>query len=205
MGRTASPAVRVGPVEEAASIVQAGGVVVLPTDTCLGLAADACAREAVERVYRIKGRDRPTAVFVPGVEDVPRLAQVDPRVRGVLLRLFPGPWTVLLEALPQTPAWLVSPEGLVGIRCVSFPTVVRLLTLSARLLTATSANLTGHPPAYDLMQLERVLPLHHVDLVVEGPCGGAPPSTVIDLTVDPFAVRRGYVPDYVLSLLEQEK
>jgi L-threonylcarbamoyladenylate synthase len=181
-----------GPLDEAVAILTRGGVVVVPSDTCYGLAGDALRESTVARVLRVKGRptDRPPAVFVPDLGMASTLGVLSPRAMRVAAELLPGPWTILLAARADTPVWLVSPEGLVGLRWTLFPTVAELVSASGLVLTATSANRSGHPPPYERVALARALPLGDVDLVIDGPCGGLPPSTVIDLSTGSPSIRR---------------
>ncbi|MBN1422987.1 L-threonylcarbamoyladenylate synthase [Candidatus Fermentibacteria bacterium] len=187
-------------LRRASEILRRGGVVVVPTDTCFGLAADALRQEVVARVLQIKGRNsgKPPAVFVPDLGAVPRVASLSPTARVRAEALLPGPWTLLLPPCSGTPPWLVSPEGLVGIRWTQFQPVADILAASRLLLTATSANASGLAPPYTPAALAQVLRLETVDMVIQGPCGGLPPSTVIDLTTEPPRVvrqaSRGYRP-----------
>jgi len=181
-----------GSIGDAVVVLRRGGVVVLPTDTCYGLAGDAMREATVARVMRVKGRksDRPPAVFVPDLDVASELGVLTGSARTVAAELLPGAWTILVAARADTPPWLVSPEGLVGIRWTLFSPVVNVVAASRLVLTATSANVSGHPPPYDPVALAQALPLREVDLVVDGPCGGLPPSTVIDLSMEPPTIRR---------------
>ena len=169
-----------------------GGIAVVPTDTCYGLVGDAMSEDVVTRVLELKGRlpSRPPAIFVPDVSTIERLAAVTHRVRTSLLKILPGPYTILLASASWSPSWLVGEEGLLGIRCIDFPLVRDLLRFTGRLLTATSANRTGHPPPYTREELERVFPIESVDYVMTQPCGGLPPSTVIDMSGESLVVVR---------------
>jgi L-threonylcarbamoyladenylate synthase len=178
--------------EQLVRTITDGGIAVIPTDTCYGLAADALNERAVSRVGQLKGRppSRPPAAFVPDVSTIGRLTVVSHGVLASLQRLLPGPYTVLLPAASWSPPWLVGKKGLVGIRCVCFALVKGLLVATGRLLTATSANRTGLSQPYTPEELERVLPIMQVDYVMPQPCGGLPPSTVIDMSREPFVVLR---------------
>jgi L-threonylcarbamoyladenylate synthase len=169
-----------------------GGIAVIPTDSCYGLVGDALNEQAVSRVLELKQRtaSRPPAVFVPDISTIERVAAVSHELLASLQRLLPGPYTVLLPGASWSPPWLVGKEGLVGIRYVCFSLVRDLLEATGRLLTATSANRTGLAQPYTPEELERVLPIGDVDYVMAQPCGGHPPSTVIDMSRKPLAVLR---------------
>lgn len=183
-----------GSAEAAVVVLRAGGVVVIPTDSCYGLAGDALREATVTRVLGIKGRglDRPPAVFVTDLDAASHLVVFSERSRSMAARLLPGPRTLLLPARAEAPPWLVSPAGLIGIRWTLFAPVAQILALSGLMLTATSANITGCAPPYEFDALANALPMDRVDMVVEGDCGGRAPSEVIDLSADPpLIVRAG--------------
>jgi L-threonylcarbamoyladenylate synthase len=179
-------------LERAVEALCRGGVVALPTDTCYGLAGDALREDTVMRVLRVKGRSgkRPPAVFVPDLDAGSRLGVLTRDARAMATDILPGSYTLLLPAHAETPRWLISPEGLVGIRWTDFPTVATLLDATGLLLTATSANRTGAPPPYDVTALAEAIPLGQVDWVIDSNCGGLPPSTVIDFGTEPPTIRR---------------
>src|SRR4051812_41338315 len=106
--------------------VAAGGVAVFPADTVYGLACDPSNRDAIERLYALKGRppDKPSATMY---FDLSSLPATTPRVRAALERLLPGMVTVVL------------PGGL-GVR-------VPFLAPVGRPVLQSSANLSGEPDA----------------------------------------------------------
>jgi L-threonylcarbamoyladenylate synthase len=158
--------------------IRAGGVVLFPADTVYGLAVDPADDEAIERMYRIKGRPREkrSALMYFAVDDVPGLPE---RAR----RLLPGPVTVIL------------PDGR-GIRVPGGEPLARVPVLQ------TSANPTGGP---DPRRLEDVDPAIRaaVDLEIDGGELPGTPSTVVDLSGDDVRiVREGAVPaDRIRELL----
>jgi len=176
-----------------------GGVVLFPADTVYGLAVDPDSREAVERLYALKGRpaDRPAAIMLPDLEALPELG---PRTRAALERLLPGALTVLVPNPERR--WPLacgpSPERL-GLRVPDIPG-------PSRPLLQSSANPSG---GADPRRLEDVD--EHIragaDLAIDGGELPGTPSTVVDLTgyeeTGAFAVRReGAVPaDEVAAIL----
>jgi L-threonylcarbamoyladenylate synthase len=169
-----------------------GGIAVIPTDTCYGLVGDALNEKVVSRVLQVKGRSRtrPPAIFVPDLSAIERVTVVTQQMLDSLRRLLPGPFTLLLPSAVSTPPWLVGKEGLIGIRYVRFQVVRDLLDATGRLLTATSANRTGLAQPYTPNELDRVLPAKCVDYTMTDPCGGLPPSTVIDMSTEPLTMLR---------------
>ena len=172
-------------------VLERGGVVACPTETFVGLLADATNPEAVERVAELKGRpaEAPIAVLLPAVSAVDQVATPLPEVADELARThWPGPLTIVAKAKGGLSPWLVH-EGKVGMR-VPGPSPARELVVAfGRPLTATSANVTGEPPVESVEALASEL-RERVDAEVAGIAPGGLPSTVVDVTATPFRVLR---------------
>ena len=135
-----------GKMAEAVRILKGGGVVAFPTETFYGLGVDARNEEAVERIFRIKGRDfnKPVALIVAEERDVAPLAEEIPMTaKNLMQRFWPGPLTILFRAAPAVSNRLTGGTGKIGIRIPGHP-IARLLAAGITgPLTATSANLSG--------------------------------------------------------------
>lgn len=169
--------------------VRARGVVLIPTETFYGLAADPRSAAAVARVYALKGRPRVIAlpVLCSGWEQVEQLVEVDPRFRARLERVWPGPTTVVLPARRRIAC---APGDTLAVRIPGLEILRRLLGETGP-LTGTSANRHGRAPARRaataLASLEG-----EPDLALDGgTTPGGSPSTLVDLTVEPPRVLRG--------------
>lgn len=86
-------------VQLAASLLGNHGVVALPTDTLYGLAARADSNEALQRIYKIKGRDadKPLAVCVAEIDQISQIAEISNHNKKVIPHLLPGPFTIVLK------------------------------------------------------------------------------------------------------------
>jgi len=174
---------------EAARVVRRGGVVAYPTDTVYGLGALALRRDAVRRVFELKGRD-PVAPISVAVADWEMAAQVvDLEACGAFAarvqELLPGPFTLLLPPRPGLPAQLVGPTGRVGLRVPGHPMALGLARECGP-LTATSANASGAPAPRTADEVS--LPVDY--LLDGGPCPVGEESTVFD-PLRGQVVRRG--------------
>lgn len=158
--------------------IRAGGVALFPADTVYGLAVDPANDEAIERMYRIKGRPREkrSALMYFSVGDVPDLPE---RAR----RLLPGAVTVILA------------DGR-GIRVPDGP------RHSSGPVLQTSANPSGGPDPRRLQDVEPAIRAA-VDLEIDGGELPGTPSTVVDLSGEEVRiVREGAVPaDRIRQLL----
>ena len=136
-----------------------GELVVIPTDTVYGVAADAFSPDAVQRLLDAKGRDRtaPPPVLVPGEPTLDALADVVPdEVRALVAEFWPGGLTVILRARSMLDWDLGDTRGTVALRMPSDPIALELLAETGP-LAVSSANRTGEPAALTASEAERML------------------------------------------------
>jgi L-threonylcarbamoyladenylate synthase len=172
-------------------VLERGEVVACPTETFLGLLADARNERAIERVAELKGRpaDMPIALLLP---DALALAQVasfpSGEARALMEAHWPGPLTLLLAAKPGLSPRLTR-NGKVGVRVPGPSPAADLVRAFGRPLTATSANRTGEPPIRSAEELSETL-VDGLGGVVPGVSPGGAPSTLIDTTTTPMQLLR---------------
>lgn len=162
-------------LEEAAAVLNSGGVAVVPTDTVYGLAAHPSFPDAVGRLYSIKGREsgKKIALLASGADAVRSFGFTLPGKAAELAeRHWPGALTMVL--------------GDEGFRVPDHAWTRRLLGMCGGVLRVTSANLSGGSPATDAPQALADVGLS-ADLVVDG---GASPGGVASTVVRVDAVGR---------------
>jgi tRNA threonylcarbamoyl adenosine modification protein (Sua5/YciO/YrdC/YwlC family) len=126
-----------------------GELVVIPTDTVYGVAADAFSPTAVARLLEAKGRERtsPPPVLIPGIPTLDALASDVPEpVRRLVAEFWPGGLTVILRAQPSLQWDLGDTRGTVALRMPSNPIALELLSETGP-LAVSSANRSGEPSA----------------------------------------------------------
>jgi L-threonylcarbamoyladenylate synthase len=160
--------------------IAAGGVAVFPADTVYGLACDPASREAISRLYALKGRpaDKPAAVmFFSLAPALAALPELGPRTRRAIEALLPGAVTLLLaNPLARYPLACGHDPWTLGLR-VPAPGVLAGVSLP---VMQSSANRSGGADPRSLEDVDRAL-RDGADLVVDaGPLPGTP-STVVDL------------------------
>lgn len=180
-------------INEAAGIIQGGGVVVFPTRCLYGLATDAFNARAVQRIFEIKQRsiDKPILVLIHCKAQLQRLAGQIPPAATVLMDCFwPGNITFLLEANPALPHGLTAGTGKIGIRMAGHPVAANLVQRLENPITGTSANLSAEAGCRRISELHPSV-AHKVDLILDaGTLKGGTGSTVIDVMVTPPRVIR---------------
>ena len=184
-------------IEAAARAVQAGQIVVLPTDTVYGIGCDAFDGAAVSAVLAAKGRgrDMPPPVLVPNARTVDGLARSVPDyVRHLIDRFWPGALTLVLESQPSLTWDLGDTNGTVALRMPDHEIALALLG-QAGPMAVTSANLTGRPPAQTAAEAQEQLGASVAVYLDGGPASGGPASTILDCTGEaPLTLREGALP-----------
>lgn len=199
MGRVAGPS-SISPSElaRALTVIRDGGVVAFPTETYYGLAVDPFNREALSRLFALKRRppDKPVLTLIENREQLPLLARQVPDLYLPLMAAFwPGPLTMVFEAVPALPVILTGYTGTVGVRISSHPLARQLVAAAGQPLTATSANYSGQPAAVTPEEVvEQLGP--DVDFVINGGTApGGKGSTIVGLAEGRLTeLRAGVIP-----------
>jgi L-threonylcarbamoyladenylate synthase len=134
-------------IQHAIAILHDGGVLLYPADTIWGIGCDATNKEAIKKVYEIKGRDytKPLIVLVSNLSQLYEVvAAVHPRVE-TLLHYHERPLTVIYPSVNEAYKHLAAADGSIGVRVVKTGFCHALLEGFERPLISTSANLSGEP------------------------------------------------------------
>lgn len=184
-------------------------LVVLPTDTVYGIAANAFSPKAVENLLNAKGRDRkqPPPVLIPKIETLSALASDLPLVANQLANAFwPGALTMVLKS-QRTLDWdLGETRGTVALRVPNHKITLALLE-DVGPLAVSSANLTGQPAAQTAQQAVEYFGDKVAVYLDSGPVEKGEASTILDLTQvrdgEPIRVlRKGAIPiEQILSVI----
>lgn len=171
-------------INHAAELLKAGKLVVIPTETVYGLAANALNAESVAEIFKAKGRpqDNPLIVHVASPDWLPKYTlEVPEAARKLMDAFWPGPLTIILRKSPVIPDIVSAGLETAAFRCPSHPVAHAIIEASGIPLAAPSANLSGKPSptltSHVLQDLDG-----RVSAVVDGgPCGVGVESTVITL------------------------
>ncbi|RZU03215.1 translation factor SUA5 [Kribbella rubisoli] len=178
----------------AVDAIEAGDLVVLPTDTVYGIAADAFKADAVQRLLDAKGRgrDMPPPVLISVVESLDALAtDVPENGRKLAQEFWPGPLTLICHAQTSLMWDLGETQGTVALRVPDHENTRELLSRTGP-LAVSSANKSGQPAALDVYDAEEQLAESVAVYLDGGQVTGGEPSTIVDITGDtPRVVRVG--------------
>jgi len=181
-------------VDAATVAVQGGGLVVIPTDTVYGIAADAFDPAAVSGLLLAKGRGRemPPPVLISSATTLDALAiRVPGWARALAEEFWPGPLTLVCHQQTSLQWDLGDTRGTVAVRMPDHEITREILERTGP-LAVSSANKTGQPAATDADQAEEMLG-DEVDVIVDaGESPGGLASTIVDATGEQGRVlRRG--------------
>ena len=193
--------------ESAAEALRRGNLVALPTETVYGLAADATQRDAVARIFTVKGRpaDHPLIVHLASATDVDAWAERTPDYARLLLAAYaPGPLTVILPKRPHVHDVVTGGQQTVGLRVPAHPLAHAVIKLLGTGVAAPSANRFGRVSP---TTIEHVIAdigdfLDPDDYLLDGgPCGVGVESTIVDCTGEqPRLLRAGAI---TVDMIEQ--
>ena len=180
-------------IHRASALIKSGGLIAFPTDTVYGIGVSAFEADAIERLYRVKGRSIQKAIPIL-LADTEIAEQITPPLSLIVKKLaekfWPGPLTLVLPMLSSLPENL-SPTPTIGLR-VPDHNFTRELLRQTGPLAATSANLSGEPSALSAYEVQAQLG-GKVDLILDGgESPGGMASTVLNCTEDnPAMLREG--------------
>ncbi|HZC45584.1 MAG TPA: L-threonylcarbamoyladenylate synthase [Candidatus Acidoferrum sp.] len=179
-------------LDDGIAALQAGELVVYPTETFYAIGADAFSSSALQRLFAVKRREpeRPVGLIAADTAmafSVAREISLD--ARRLADAFWPGPLTIVLPARDEVARELTGPDG-VGVRVSPNPIARALSAGIGRPITATSANLSGVAPASTLHQARAGLG-EKVKVYLEGgKLTASAPSTVVAVTVSGWRMVR---------------
>lgn len=180
-------------IAQAAGWLRRGQLVILPTETVYGLAADPLIPAALDKLYEAKGRpaQKPITLLAADLAQVAAFGvRWTPEAHCLARRFFPGPLTLVLET--GSGAWE-------GFRIPDHPVALALLRKMGRPLAVTSANRSGAPAAQTAAEAAATLGAQVALALDAGPSRGGIPSTVVKISRGRLEILRlGALPEQAL-------
>ena len=191
-------------LEEIVRCFREDGIGVYPTETFMALGCRAGSERAVARLYEVKRRPRrlPLPLIAADMAQVEGVARIVPEAEKLIERFWPGPLSILLPSSTSMPLAPRNDAGYLAVRIPAHPGARELAFAVGEALVASSANISGAPPAGDAAGIDPAL-LDGVPLVWDAPPkpAGRLPSTLVRLlggdTVQ--VLRRGAVSAHALK------
>ncbi|MBE7038054.1 MAG: threonylcarbamoyl-AMP synthase [Ruminococcaceae bacterium] len=197
-------------LNDAAKCLQNGGTVVFPTETVYGLGADALNEEAIEKIYKAKGRpsDNPLIIHIADINDIYKITKnISDDAKKIMEKFWPGPITMIFEKADIVPNKVTAGLNTVAVRFPSNETAQKLIKLSTRYVAAPSANISGSPSPTSLKYVCDDM-VGRVDFIIDGGnCDVGIESTILDVSGDEFKILRPGAVTYedILSVTDKIK
>lgn len=163
-------------IKHAVRVLKQGGLVIVPTDTVYGVAADPAIPSALEKLFEVKGRDRSKQVplLAYSISDIENYGAVLNNVERRIADVFwPGPLTLVLKV----------GDGTEGFRIPSHDVVLELIRQCGGVLRVTSANLSGEPPAMTADDAVKCIGKGVSAVLDDGRAPGGVPSSVVQVDI----------------------
>lgn len=197
-------------IKAALNILKNSGVIIIPTETVYGIAVDATNNLAIEKIYRIKARDKnkPLQIMCDNLSSAKKIAKFDSYSEAFCSNHWPGALTAILniekhssdDNKPEGKSFSLAPnlnllDDSIGIRIPDHNLTLDLLHAFGRPIAVSSANISGEK---DVTRCSDISPsiIDQVDLVIDGGnCNVGMASTVIDFrnSAAPKIIRQGSV------------
>lgn len=192
-----------GLINSASKIIAGGGVVVLPADTCYGIMGAATCREAWERAYAIKGRERHKPLgIVTTTGKLRQVAEPNATAESVVNALWPQPVSLIVRAAGSIPEWFTAPDRSLLVLTARNHILRGVAEACCEPIFTTTCNRSGEPEARAVAQLADVE--REVDLVIADDTFAfdTQTTTTLDtLSFPPRIIRPGAVRDQDIAKL----
>jgi L-threonylcarbamoyladenylate synthase len=196
-------------LHRAVDILMEGGIVAYPTETFYGLGVKFDRENSLEKLHKIKQRphDKALPVIIGSRELLVHLvSSINDKAVCLMNRFWPGPLTLVMFAKEDLSVFITGGTHTVAVRIPGESFALRLAECARFPITATSANLSGRPPALDAETIDKYFG-DKVDLIIDGGHSkGTLPSTIVDVTGENIhMVREGTIKrEQLLHALDQK-
>lgn len=181
---------------EAVILLGRGGLIVFPTDTLYGLAADTADENAVKRIFTLKNRafSKGLPVMISHKEFIYNIAEdIKDYTLKLMEKYWPGALTLVVKKNPNIPDFVTGDSPNVAVRIPNHPLALELLAAYGKPLAVTSANISGESGAENFAGVSSYFS-GKVNLIIPGELTHRTPSTVIDCTgTTPVILRPGAI------------
>jgi len=173
---------------KAVEILKNDGVIIFPTETVYGIGASIFSSKAIERLYRIKGREneKPFQVLISSIEQLQDLASTVPsEAFNLMEKYWPGPLTMIFKKSDKLSSQITGGLETVGVRMPNDETILQIINDTGP-IASSSANFSGKNPPTKALEVEI-----NADLLIDGGESSIKePSTIIDFSVIPPKILR---------------
>jgi L-threonylcarbamoyladenylate synthase len=169
-------------IDKTVEFLNAGRVIIFPTDTVYGFLALLENKKAINKIYKIKNRPKtkPLPVFVKDLKMAKELAEINDKQLKVLKKKWPGKYTFVLKNKNKT----------IALRMPKYKPLNDLLKKINKPLVQTSVNISGQEPLIKSLEIETQFKAQKILFVDAGNFKKSKPSKIIDLTSNKIKIIR---------------
>ena len=170
-----------------------GKIGLFPTDTVMGICCRMDNTSSVERVFKIKNREKnkPFLILTSDIAQVKKYANINnPKVLKITEKYWPGPLTIILNAKKESVLSAVRAGGeTIAVRIPDYDDLTSIISEVGVPLIAPSANLAGEKTPVNFEEIDNKI-VNAVDFIVQGECKMKKPSTIIDCSKNDIKIIR---------------
>lgn len=183
----------IDPIQLAATVLRAGGVVAYPTEAVYGLGCDPRNVRAFDALFALKQRPPTQGVLLIGADFDQVAPWIDreatpPAAIERARASWPGPHTWIFPRAQGVPAWIAGDHSGIALRVTAHPIAAQLCRAFGGALVSTSANRHGQPPARDAQAVRRAFG-DELGALLDGPLGGLERPTSIRDAISGMSIR----------------
>lgn len=155
-------------IKSALEVLKAGGIILYPTDTVWGLGCDPTNPEAVEKIFKLKGRDssKSLIILLDSGNKLESYVNEVPAIAYDLTEFAENPLTVIYSGAKNLAPNVIHADGSIGIRVVRHDFCRQLIMRFKKPIVSTSANISGHPTPATFQEIAPEI-IEGVDYVVD--------------------------------------
>ncbi|MBI4130696.1 threonylcarbamoyl-AMP synthase [Candidatus Roizmanbacteria bacterium] len=187
-------------LQEAIAVLNNGGLIIYPTETCYGVGVDATNPKAVEKLllYKERPEGKAISIAVSDKEMAEQYVELNKTAKNLYKNFLPGPLTVISNSKHTVAKGLEAEDGSLGVRIPDYLFILELIKQFGKPITATSANVSGRKTPYtipDVLDYTIEKKKRLIDCIIDaGELPHNPPSTVVDTRLnDERIVREGSI------------
>lgn len=178
---------------KASEILKNGGIIAYPTESFYALGVLATDEDAIKKLYNLKNRpaDKPLPIIIGDINLLASVVKMIPdQAKDLIVNYWPGPLTLIFDAQDNIPDLLTGGQRKLAVRIPGESVAFHLVKALKFPITSTSANPSGFSPADDPDAILKYFD-DKIDLIIDaGKTPGGKPSTIIDVSVEPFKLLR---------------
>ena len=178
-------------INHAIKTLEEGNILIYPTDTLYRLGADATNTSAIKKINKLKKRRSPLSIMVASLKEIYKYAITDSNIDKELQKIFPGPFTALMQSKKTNLSYLVQNDSnKIGIRVPNNIFCLDLLNKYKQPIITTSVNIHGEKALNKVQEIEKKF--SEINIYYQNNNLDSKGSTIIDFTEKPpKLIRKG--------------